>query len=353
MNIFIDTSIIYSDPFWKRNFSSQLLDVSSQDRVKIFLSEVVLKELRHNFEKSLDKEIFDLRGSNSNLRKLLRRFKPFDLPDKEQCISDFDKFYEDIQTYKNVEILPCKEEFLHRVLDMSINRKKPFTEKKTELKDALIWLTYSNYVKQNNLQECFFLTENSTDFCNIEKLKNKEYELHPDLLKECDRFNIFLSIKDFYTANSSFLDGPKNDLQEWIESENIDDDYVFDLIIYHKEEKIRTEVSDCLGRIDPTTIFDDGEFVVMGGYLDIGEIEWYKCTDTGYQILDDCALISGILLVSVGIEAHGYNSDIYSDQEQYPFIGNTTIDVNVTFTFTLKKDRKPENFEIIGTEIKR
>lgn len=35
-----------------------------------------------------------------------------------------------------------------------------------------------------------------------------------------------------------------------------------------------------------------------------------------------------------------------------PLIGNKTIDFNVTFTFTLKKDGKPENFEIIGTEIK-
>ena len=70
MNIFLDTSVIYSDPFWKENFSSQLLEVSADKRVNIFISEVVLKELQHNFEKILIKNSLILENQTQILKKL-------------------------------------------------------------------------------------------------------------------------------------------------------------------------------------------------------------------------------------------------------------------------------------------
>jgi len=353
MNVFIDTCILYNDPFWKGNFSSQLLDLSQQGRVKIFISEVVLKELRHSVEKCLDKEIYDLKGSNSNLRRLLRGFESYNLPDKEECLSDFDNFYEEIRKNNKVEILKCKEEFLSRVLEMAINRKKPFTEKKTELKDALIWLTYSDYVNQYNLSDCFFLTENVTDFCNPEKFKDKVFELHPELLKECDKLKVFISIKDFYTTNSALIEKTGLSLQDWIKSDEFDDKYIFDLLFEHKDSEIFNEVTSCIEKLDPCKIFENGHLVTMGGYLGIGEIEWHECKNTDYLILDeDCILISGDLVISVGIEAYGYNSVVDTDEEKFPFVGDTTIEVDITFSFTFKEKGKPEFFEILDTEIK-
>jgi hypothetical protein len=354
MNIFIDTCVLYTDPFWQENFSSQMLELSREGRIKIYLSEVVLKELRHNFEKSIDKGTFVLRNSNSDLRKFIPRYKSVDLPDKDQCILDFDKFYKEIQTDKKVEILKCKEDFLQRVVDMAISRKKPFSDKKTELKDALIWLTYSDYANSKNLTDCFFLTQNCTDFCNPDKLKlePKEYELHADLMKECDKFKMFISIKDFYRVNSPRLDSPELTFQNWIRDQNIDDKYVFDLLINSKEDrKISEGVLECVERLDPTTIFEEGHLVTMGGYMDVGEIEWHNCENTGLLIVGDFAIVSGVLQVSVEVEGYGYNSVRDSDDEKFPSIGNTTIEVDITFSFTLRKDGEPEGFEILGTEI--
>ena len=351
MNIFIDTCILYTDPFWKENFTSQLLDISKDGRVKIYLSEVVLKELRHNFQKNIDKELYDLRKSNSTLQKNLRRFRSLELPDKNECLADFDRFYQEIQTYNKVEILKCKDEFLPKVLDMAITRIKPFTEKKTELKDALIWLTYSEFVNKNNLTDCFFLTENCNDFCDIDKLKQKKYELHPDLKKDCDRFKIHISIVDFYKSNSEWLDKPKNDFKEWIKNEEIDYLYVFDLLWENKTDKISSEIQNEIDRLDPNKFFENGHLVTMGGYLEVDDIEWYECKDVEIDIVGDYAIITGTIIVYAELKAYGYNSVRDSDDDKYPYLGDKGIEVDMTFTFTIEKDGKPENFEIIDTEI--
>ncbi len=98
----------------------------------------------------------------------------------------------------------------------SINRQKPFTEKKTELKDALIWLTYSDYANSNKLNNCHLLTANCCDFCDLNLIKQNQVELHPDLKKDCDKFKVYLNIKEFYKTNSDWLDSPILEFKHWI-----------------------------------------------------------------------------------------------------------------------------------------
>jgi predicted nucleic acid-binding protein len=53
MNIFIDTSVVYTDPFWKRNFATQILDAAKDNRITVFIADLVIKELRHNLKRKL------------------------------------------------------------------------------------------------------------------------------------------------------------------------------------------------------------------------------------------------------------------------------------------------------------
>ena len=350
MNIFIDTSILFSDPFWKENFSSQLLDVARDKRINIYLSEVVLRELRHNFEKNLDKDLFDLRKLNSSLRKNLRRFKQIEQPQKDECLKDFDTYYNDLVKYSNVKILKCDDKYLQPILDRAIKREKPFTEKKTELKDALIWLTYSEFANNNDLNDCFLLTANCTDFCDQELLKQKIFELHSDLKKDCDKFKIFTNIKDFYKSNSEWLDKPKVEFKQWIESQNIDESYVFDLLWEHEGDSISSEIQSHIENIEPHELFEDSHLIQMGGYIDIGEVEWYECKDIEIEIVSDYAIISGVVIVYTDIQGYGYNSVRDSGDEKFPFVGEKSIELDMNFNFTISKEGKPENFEITDIE---
>lgn len=346
MNIFIDTSVLYPNPFWRGNFSQRLLEVVRNGRAKLYLSEVVLRELKHNYEKNFDKDIYDLKKLNSSLRNNLRRFREFELPDKEQSLKDFNDFYSDLEKYGKVEILKCDDNLLHPLLERAIKREKPFTEKKTELKDALIWLTYSRFINENDLKGCFLLTNNVTDFCEADKLKNKIFDLHPTLKKECDRISIFTNFKDFYQSNSSYLDKPQRELEEWISNIDFDDKYVFTLLWDNEGNSIADKVYDLSDKINPDNLFDEGYLVSMGGYLDIGGIEWYECKDTEIEIVSDYAIVSGVLVVNAEVECYMYNSVRDKGEDKYQSIGSNEIEVELFFTFTIEKDGTPENFEI-------
>ncbi|MEQ6120580.1 PIN domain-containing protein [Reichenbachiella sp. MALMAid0571] len=256
MNIFIDTSILYPNPFWIGNFNQRLLQVVRNKRVNLIISEVVLLELRYNFEKKLDTNLIELKKINTSLRNNLRRFSDYILPDKTASLRDFDEFYDNLQRLQNVRILKCNNELLQPVLAKAIKREKPFTEKKTELKDALIWLTYSNFANKHGLKKCFFLTNNVNDFCDQEKLKKGEFELHSELKNDCDRFIIFTNIKNFYQANSSYLDKPQRELEKWIEGIDFNDQYVFSLLWDHEGISISDKANYLSDKIDPRSLSD-------------------------------------------------------------------------------------------------
>jgi predicted nucleic acid-binding protein len=350
MNIFIDTSILFSDPFWKEIFSSQLIDIVRDKRINIYLSEVVLRELRHNFEKNLDKDLFDLRKLNNSLKKNLRRFRTIELPQKEKCLQDFDSYYEEFVKYSNVKILKCEDKYLQPILDRAIKREKPFTETKTELKDALIWLTYSEFANNNDLKDCFLLTANCTDFCDPELLKQKKFELHSDLKKDCDKFKIFTNIKEIYKSNSDYLDKPKVEFKQWIESENIDNSYVFNLLWEYEGDSISSEIQSHIENIEFHDLFEDSHLIQLGGYIDTGNIEWNECKDIEIEIVSDYAIISGVVVVYAEIQGFGYNSVRDPGDEKYPFVGEKSIELDMIFNFTINKEGKPENFEITDIE---
>lgn len=350
-NIFIDTSVIFTDPFWKGNFSSQLLETARSKRVKIFLSEVVLKELKYNLEKNLNKESTKLQSINSYLDKNLSDFKQIQFPDIKVCVINFDSFYETLQSNGIITVLKYKNEFLPELLSRAISRKKPFSEKKTELKDALIWFTYVDYVKKNKLANCVLLTANCSDFCNQKKLKENIYELHPDLIKDSNQFQVFVSIKDFYKANSDWLEKPKIEFKNWIDAENINEQYVFDLLWNEESEDINSQIQNQIDFIEPSNFIQDFHLVIMGGYFETGDIEWIECKNTKIDLISDYAIVSGSLIASTVIKGYGYNSVRDYNGEKYYLVDEVDVELDVSFSFIYSKDKGLGNFEIIDVEI--
>jgi hypothetical protein len=64
MNIFLDTSILYKDPYWRGNFYGELLEVVKEKEVNLFVSSVVIKEIERNYGKIVDEE-------NSKISKII------------------------------------------------------------------------------------------------------------------------------------------------------------------------------------------------------------------------------------------------------------------------------------------
>ncbi|MBD3639181.1 MAG: DUF4935 domain-containing protein, partial [Crocinitomicaceae bacterium] len=170
MNIFVDTSVLYKDPFWKRNFSTELLETVTNREIGLFVSEIVLKELEHNYKKILNTELSQIQ----NIQEKLTQYQiktDSELPkiDITKSIKGLQYFYQKLEYDGTLTVLKNSDNLMAELVDRAIERKKPFTENKTELKDALIWFAYYKHAESNNLKDCVFLTNNITDFCDIEK----------------------------------------------------------------------------------------------------------------------------------------------------------------------------------------
>ena len=55
MNVFLDTTVLYNDPFFRSNYNRLLLDQSKKYTFKLYISIVVVKELRKQLERDIEK----------------------------------------------------------------------------------------------------------------------------------------------------------------------------------------------------------------------------------------------------------------------------------------------------------
>eukprot|EP00388_Colpodella_angusta_P005077 GDKJ01015989.1.p1 GENE.GDKJ01015989.1~~GDKJ01015989.1.p1 ORF type:complete len:354 (+),score=42.70 GDKJ01015989.1:65-1126(+) len=351
MNIFIDTSILFTDPFFKEIFKKEILNACKYGRLNIFISEVVIKELIHNYEKNLDKIIIDIKNININSNKQIVDFVEFPIPEKQNLIIKLENFFAELSQLKCFHILPVSNDFLPIVLEKAIKRLKPFTEKKTEIKDALIWLTYTTYINENELEDCYLLTQNVNDFGH--KQADETFIIHPELQKECTVIKLINNFKDIHKIYNSYLEKQQEVIKRkftlWLEKENINKDYVHTILWNNYVDKVADNISNYIDKINLEKYFEDSHLINMGGYAEINEFYWGNCSEIEIEVLEENAIISGILEVSGEIQGYGYNSVRDPGDEKFPFIGSADAEFKVYFNFLIDEEGI-HDFEITDIE---
>lgn len=341
MHIFIDTTALYSDPFWKQNYHKQLIEAAIDHRVTILISDVVLRELRINLEKQLDKEYSSIISSNATIRKLTRIHDELVLPEKDKFLKDFDRFYNYLFDQRNIIKLAADKDNFEEILERAINKKKPFSESRSEFKDAVIWVTYFKFAKANSIINCHLITNNIKDFYDTSD------KLHKDLLDDYDKFTLHKSINEFYKLKVEEIDKPIREFQKWIKDQNLDEDYIYELLYNNETDKVFEEVTRRYNHIDPSHIVEEkGSGGLLGGYVEVDAVEWQACKKLVVDIVKDYAIISGELIISVTLELFGYNSVRDPGDEKFPYFTSIDMELTVDFNFVYDKDDYPKNFEV-------
>ena len=162
------------------------------------MSNVVLLELKRNFRKIIDE-------NNKSLNYIIEKGKDYKLVEspvskinKEESLNNLVNFYNTLVKDGFLTILYSDNNLLPEIIERSVNKLKPFSENKTELKDTIIWLTYARYVEENDTQDCILLTDNVTDFCDMELPEKVIVEVHKDLKKDSTRFKIYRNTKELF-----------------------------------------------------------------------------------------------------------------------------------------------------------
>jgi len=162
-NIFIDTSVFIGNSYGTNDKFKQLSKLANKGLVRIWVSEIILNELRKNIERDLNssKDIINeyIKNLNSKARilKSIDEYKPyFELP-KVNITVDINRFNDNIDAFikeSKAQIVPHDLASINDIVDNYFSGQFPFNrgEKKHEFPDAIILSSIDNWCKKNNYQ---------------------------------------------------------------------------------------------------------------------------------------------------------------------------------------------------------
>lgn len=288
LNIFIDTCILHDDYFFHNKSNKQLFDYMKDGFVKIYMSDIVLKELRRHYELELEKVVIEIEKAKKDASRLMFKLE-VETFDTKAMLKKFDENYLSLASTENFEILHYSVDMLPQIVENSILKMPPFfTEKKSELKDNLIWSTYASFVESKELENCFFLTNNVSDFCNTDNHSS----VHKNLLQDTQRFTIYKSATEFLTEKSGLIEIPKAEFKKYIDELEIDSDYVKKQLQDYFMDIIEEEIAIRIVTETDYNLYlkhdDDYANGIRSHYFDID-----FCEDIKVKVLNQRALISG------------------------------------------------------------
>jgi hypothetical protein len=342
MNIFLDTTVTFSDPFFKRNYNRNFLKLAREYKdITFFMSEIVYKETKRHFEKNVKENLENVNKAQNKLKNYKRGYFETGVNAKAEIeqnvknlLNDFDMFYKELQEDGLLHILPCPDNILPDLIDRAVNRKKPFKENKSEFRDAATWLTYAKYTEQNDASDCYFITENISDFFD-----DKKENIHPDLLEDSNKFKPFFTLMKLAQEDEKtklyFEEKQEKEqrIQEWIDENYINENYVLG---YFKESSFNglfnqiyhlcSDYISSLNRINLDGMYYHGEPTLEG--IDVMEIENFNI-----EILAEEIIVSGELIIEASCttqEIYKFDDEIINDGT--PF----SLGLIQPFSFTLE-----------------
>ncbi|NOG26573.1 PIN domain-containing protein [Lysinibacillus fusiformis] len=342
VNIFLDTTLTYKDPFFKNNFNRNLLKLAEIHEFPLYMSKVVFDETRNKFEENVKQRILGLESALEELNN----YYPTELNTAtiESTIDDFvlkfDEFYTNLIEQGILEIIEINNDLLPILVERSIKRIKPFGTKKQEFRDAITWLSYATFAESKELDNCFFITENVNDFCQ------GKGNIHPDLLNDSERFKHYVSIKELFEKESVLEPLIRTvELVEWVNSENIDEDYVLSTL----------EKPDAFKRLflimQHYTFNSNIDYFVEDayeeGYAELWTMDIIGVDDVETDVIGDEILISGIAQINAHLEIYLYNAYRASRQDDdYNHVGSGESELEIAFTFSYDQNREVNHIEV-------
>ncbi|MFB1100387.1 PIN domain-containing protein [Terribacillus sp. JSM ZJ617] len=200
MNFFLDSTVFQNgkDVFLNNKLSRKFFDICEQQDFSIYISEVVLQEIRRQYKEFMKMQLTNIKKGMGALNTVPRlSYINQSLPDIDRLTGAFDDYFEQLRSEGRIILVPYDNNILPELIDRSIHRIMPFTEKKQEFRDAVIWFSYAKLAEEEQLENCFLISGNTTDY-----LDKKGY-IHKELEEKSSRFQL---LKDMHAVlNSTFM----------------------------------------------------------------------------------------------------------------------------------------------------
>jgi hypothetical protein len=374
MNIFLDSNVFWNDPYLSKGKKAILLRLAKHEDVKLYINETVYQETLRGHKNFLDIEIKSIKDSYQKIKSYLRASREqFDVKiELENLISDFHAHFSELESEKQLEVIPYDSDVLTHLVEVDAYEKAPFIQKqevidkkgdkktfsKKEIRDAIIWYSYKTFIEKNELKECFFISNNAKDFgATAAKNAPKEnpYPLHPAIIEGIN-ITAYKTIYDFMAHNDTRVKEFFKD--ENLHSKLLSEDF-FEQIedelknglaeeIIHKflAEQIHEETASYLSGLQPDDIHQD---YFMGGYIDpsmSGDISDIRFREV--DIYGDTITIAADVDIEMEVDVYLYNPVHDSREDKFMFQATDTVKVEESIVFLISTDREKnldtENF---------
>lgn len=352
MNIFLDANVIYKDPLFKNVKNKILLMLAKHEDVKIYMSKAVHSELLRAHKVYLEENVKNIQLAQVKLGPYLNKSR--DTLDTnisiDNLVGDLESYLEELQSEEQLVIVDYCGKVLERVVEMDMFEKSPFIKKKVlsnkeavvkkEIRDAIIWFSYEEFILDNDLESCFFISNNTKEFADASIYDKSEvaqpYTLHPSLKEKVDVI-AYKSVHDFLTHKNDmvqelFKDEKLHaiilttDLFKTIENELLDG-YLADLVRQNFNDEIFENARSYLTRLEPSDIHKD---YYMTGYVDsnfdVGEIENIGLVNI--ESYGDSIAITAEASIELDVEIYIYNPVYDTKDEKYSYFTKMELKLN-------------------------
>ncbi|USK78971.1 PIN domain-containing protein [Peribacillus frigoritolerans] len=340
IHVFLDSNASYTDPFMQKTIHNRLLlELAQNEHISLYLSQVVRDEMLNNYERQLTKHFETIEDKEGKIKKLIADDDsiPFQWNQTiEAYVEKLDEYLNELEDDGVIQVLPYSNDFLPDLVERSLKRIKPFSEKKLEFRDGIIWFTYVEYVEDNNIDHCYFITKNKADFM-------QNGELHPQLKEDSDAFTLFETPKDF--SESDAIQGLQRTL-DWVEEQDFPNNpdtiksllegQCFDTVY----EACSSYVLDNSHRIPLQIDTFDSEWLELYG------ISFKYASDIEVKVLLDTIIVSGLVEIEASFEINDRNPTYEKGDEEYFHFGSGETDLLIQFSLTIDQDLDIEDFDI-------
>lgn len=326
MNIFLDTTVFNKgkDVFLNGLYNKMLLNIAKQNKFKIYISKVVLLEARRQYEAFITSHVKNVKTAVGafNLIPGIRHIS-LTIPKVEDAIKKFDEYYRHLETEGTVTIVDYSNDLLPTLVERAINRVKPFTEGKQEFRDAIIWLSYVKIAEEQELENCLFVTGNTTDYCD------KHKELHLDLAKDSERFILY---KDAYALVESDIMKKFKSNHESLQALREKKWSYEELIIMLKEQSLYPTLE-----LSINIYISEHEQL---GNVEVDNIDFERSWINSIEYIDGEYIMQGILEVRVTVKETNTST---KEEKQESFKIEKLDEISIVYQVVYNKDENKFN----------
>lgn len=336
INIFLDSTALYNDPFFKHPFGRLILDLQASGKINIYISRIVLDETFNNYEKQLKGHYENISKEIKLLNSLSLSTTTIQLETIESEMKILNDFYDNKFERYIFTLVDYDDTVLPQLIKRSIKRIKPFTESRQEFRDAIIWLSYITFIKNDRLTRNFFITNNKRDFWD-----DKNTGLHPELQSEIKDLKVCSNFQELCTQESTILSVVKErKFSEWFEKQKITQSNVLSLIKTQLWSSIEDAIKRKIDRLNPKIYFNDipsayFEYNFQKDDLNVKEFNVSQVADFGCV---DCDLTVDSLAIIYPLE-------------NYKTIERRSIVFSIELTFIFDTSFNINDFQVLEVQI--